>query len=322
MGKRVLITGGAGFIGSHLVDALVNDGFEILVLDNFDPFYLRSIKENNLANSRQAGNFTLIEADIRDREGVCRIFAQWIPELVVHLAAKAGVRPSVQDPRSYFEVNVTGTVNVLDAALHCGVKKVIFASSSSVYGLNEKVPFSESDPVLHPASPYGATKISGEAICRSYSNCFQLPIVALRFFTVYGPRQRPDLAIHKFARMILENEPIPVFGDGFTKRDYTYVADIIAGIRAAMEYTPSGCEVFNLGNDHPVRLIELIHLLEDALGRKARINRLPPQVGDVPQTWADLSRVRALGYAPGIGLKEGIKRFIEWIDAHAGQIFT
>jgi len=322
MGKRVLVTGGAGFIGSHLIDALVNDGFEILVLDNFDPVYFRVIKENNLANSRQAENFTLIEADIRDREGVCRIFEQWRPDLVVHLAAKAGVRPSVQDPWSYFEVNVTGTVNVLDAAIYSGVKKVIFASSSSVYGLNKKVPFSEDDPVLYPASPYGATKISGEAICRSYSNCFQMPIVALRFFTVYGPRQRPDLAIHKFARMIMRNEPIPVFGDGFTKRDYTYVEDIIEGIRAAMEYSPSGCEVFNLGNDHPVRLIELIHLLEDALGRKAMINHLPPQVGDVPQTWADLSRARVLGYAPGTGLKEGIKRFVEWIDAHVGQIIT
>lgn len=322
MGKRVLVTGGAGFIGSHLVDALLNDGFEILVLDNFDLFYPRSIKENNLANSRKNKNFTLVEADIRNRQEVFQIFEQWKPELVVHLAAKAGVRPSVQNPLTYFEVNVTGTVNVLDAAIHCGVKKVIFASSSSVYGLNKKVPFAEDDPILFPASPYGATKISGEAICSSYSNCFQLPIVALRFFTVYGPRQRPDLAIHKFARMILRGEPIPVFGDGFTKRDYTYVKDIIAGIRAAMEYTPSGYEVFNLGNDHPVRLIELVHLLEDALGQKARIRHLPPQVGDVPQTWADINRARTLGYAPSTGIKEGIKQFIEWVNVHVSEITT
>lgn len=314
MGKKVLITGGAGFIGSHLVDSLLADKFELLVIDNFDPYYARSIKEKNIAGHRKTGGYTLIETDIRNNKAVMDIFQTWKPEVVIHLAAKAGVRPSVINPQQYVDVNVTGTINVLEASVQQGVEKFIFGSSSSVYGLNEKVPFSEEDPTLQPASPYGATKIAGEALCKSYSNCYALPVVALRFFTVFGPRQRPDLAIHKFARKILNNEPISLYGDGSTSRDYTYVSDIISGIRAAMDYQLNGYEVFNLGNDQPTKLIDLVYTLEDVLGKKAEIQWLPVQTGDVPRTWADVRKAgRLLGYRPGMGLFSGLQHFVEWL---------
>ena len=317
MATRVLVTGGAGFIGSHVVDSLLGDSgkrYKVLVVDNFDPFYDRAVKEKNIAGHRKSDRWAFVEADVRDAARLDRIFAEWRPELVVHLAAKAGVRPSVRNPREYVDVNVVGTMNVLDASVRYGVRKFVFASSSSVYGLNEKVPFSEEDTILRPASPYGATKIAGEALCRSYSRCYGLPAVVLRFFTVYGPRQRPDLAIHKFARCMLKGEPIPVYGDGSTSRDYTYIDDIIAGVRAAMDYEPDGCEVFNLGGDRPVRLIDMIRMLERILGRKAVIDRQPPQVGDVPATWADLGRARRfLGYEPKTPLEEGLRRFVEWL---------
>lgn len=312
--QRVLVTGGAGFIGSHLVDSLLADHYEVLVIDNFDPFYERYIKEQNILSHTKNAHYRLIEADIRDRESVFRIFSEWQPEIVVHLAAKAGVRPSVQDPQMYAEVNINGTMHVLDAAVKVGVKKFIFGSSSSVYGLNEKVPFSEEDPLLKPASPYGATKLAGEAICNSYSNCYGLPIVALRFFTVYGPRQRPDLAIHKFTRKILNGEAIPLYGDGTSSRDYTYVSDIVSGIRKAMDYPLTGYEVFNLGNDQPITLLQLVHAIEEVTGRKAQIEWLPPQVGDVPRTWADLKKARAiLQYEPQITLQDGLNHFIQWM---------
>ncbi|MCC3374474.1 SDR family NAD(P)-dependent oxidoreductase [Cohnella sp. REN36] len=312
---KTLVTGGAGFIGSHLADSLLADGHEVTVIDHFDPFYSRYIKERNIAHQQGSANYKFIEADIRDRERIFGIFDEEKPEVVVHLAAKAGVRPSLENPLQYVEVNINGTVHLLDAAVRRGVKKFIFASSSSVYGLNEKVPFAEGDPILQQASPYGATKEAGEALCRSYSHCFGLPIVALRFFTVYGPRQRPDLAIHKFARSILHNEPITLFGDGSTSRDYTYVSDTVSGIRSAIDYCSSGYDVFNLGNDNPAKLSELVEGIERVLGKKAIIRWLPEQVGDVPRTWASLEKSwDLLGYAPKVDLATGLQRFADWLN--------
>ncbi|WMJ16346.1 SDR family NAD(P)-dependent oxidoreductase [Geobacillus proteiniphilus] len=312
---KVLVTGGAGFIGSHLVDSLLADGHNVIVVDNFDPFYDRSIKEKNIEKHLQSENYTLFEKDIRDREAIDKIFNRYKPEVVVHLAAKAGVRPSVENPNEYVEVNINGTVNLLDASVKYKVKKFIFASSSSVYGLNEKVPFSEDDPILNQASPYGATKAAGESLCRSYSNCYGLPIVALRFFTVYGPRQRPDLAIHKFAKKILNNEPITLFGDGSTCRDYTYIDDIIYGIRASIDYCLKGYEVFNLGNDRPIQLLDLVKNLEKVLGKNANIQWLPEQTGDVPRTWASVEKSKKLlGYEPKVDIMTGLANFVSWIN--------
>jgi UDP-glucuronate 4-epimerase len=258
--------------------------------------------------------FHLVEADLRDRAVVFDIFRQYNPEIVVHLAAKAGVRPSLENPFSYVETNVNGTVHILDASVQFGVKKFIFASSSSVYGLNEKVPFAEEDSILNQASPYGATKAAGEALCRSYSNCYGLPIVALRFFTVFGPRQRPDLAIHKFAKNILNNKLIQLYGDGTTSRDYTYVEDIINGIRAALDYNNAGYELFNLGNDRPTKLIDLVSHIEKALGINAKIEWLPEQIGDVPHTWANIDKSRRLlNYNPQMDIVTGISYFVEWL---------
>lgn len=314
MDSKLLVTGGAGFIGSHLVDSLLQDRYKVVAIDNFDPFYDRSVKKANMKSHMASHDYTFAEVDIRRRDEVDRVFARYQPELVVHLAAKAGVRPSVEDPLAYADVNVTGTMNILDAAVKYGVKKVIFASSSSVYGLNDKVPFSEADPILQPASPYGATKVAGEALCNSYSNCYDLPIVALRFFTVYGPRQRPDLAIHKFMRQILNGERITLYGDGTTSRDYTYIDDIVSGIRRAMAYDGKGYDVFNLGNDQPTELLDLVHTIEDVLGQKARIDWLPMQTGDVPRTWADLTKSEdVLGYRPQTSLPDGLAKFKAWM---------
>lgn len=313
---KAMVTGGAGFIGSHLIDALLAGGNEVVAIDNFDPFYDRTIKESNIENHLRNDRYTLIEADIRNRELMDCIFEDKKPDIVIHLAAKAGVRPSLENPLQYVEVNVNGTVNVLDSCVKHGVKKLIFASSSSVYGLNEKVPFAENDPILQQASPYGATKASGESICRSYSHCFNLPIVALRFFTVYGPRQRPDLAIHKFAAKIVKDETIQLFGDGTTSRDYTYIDDIVSGVIASMHYPLQGYEVFNLGNDRPTTLIDLVRSLETILGKKAEVEWLPEQIGDVPRTWANISKSkRLLHYEPSTDLQTGLGRFADWLHS-------
>lgn len=319
MKQKILVTGGAGFIGSHLVDSLLlDDNYEVLVIDNFDDYYERKVKENNIQNHLRSPRYELIEADIRDRAGMDRIFSAWKPDAVVHLAAKAGVRPSLEIPSTYVDVNLAGTVNLLDAAVKYGVSKFVFGSSSSVYGLNDKVPFSETDPTLLIASPYGATKASGEALCRSYSHCFGLPIVALRFFTVFGPRQRPDLAIHLFAKKIAKGEPLSLFGDGTTSRDYTYVADIVAGIRKSIDFDHPGYEVFNLGNDHPTSLLDLVTVLENAMNKKAIIHWKPMQIGDVPRTWANFEKARTLlGYTPSTSLEAGIARFVQWLEAES-----
>lgn len=312
--KNILITGGAGFIGSHLVDRLLSEGdWHITVIDDFNDFYDPSIKRANIKNHLTHANYRLVEADIRDFDAVSQAFRDRDFDCIVHLAARAGVRPSLTEPRLYVETNINGTMNLLELARDRGIKQFVFGSSSSVYGTNEKVPFSEDDPIFNPISPYAATKAAGELICHTYAHLYDLRIVCLRFFTVYGARQRPDLAIHKFAKLISSGKTIPVFGDGTTRRDYTYVDDIIAGVRATIDYDRSNYEVINLGESRTVELRELVSLLENVLGQTAKIDRQPMQPGDVPQTFADITKARRLlNYNPQTQIEEGIKRFVEW----------
>lgn len=311
--KRALVTGGAGFIGSHLVDLLLGEGWQVTVVDNFDPFYNPQIKRQNIAPHLSHPNYTLVEADIRDIEALRkRLSGEY--DVIVHLAAKAGVRPSVLDPVSYYEVNVRGTLNLLELAKEWGVRQFVFASSSSVYGANPNLPWREDDPLLLPISPYGATKLAGEALGRVYSHLYGIRFIALRIFTAYGPRQRPDLAIHKFARLMLEGKPVPIYGDGSARRDYTYIDDLVRGIRAAMEYEGAPYEVINLGNHHPVSVLEVVRTLERALGVKANLDFLPLPPGDVPHTWADVEKARKLlGYEPSKPFGEGIVDFTQWL---------
>src|SRR5215216_641907 len=311
--QHALVTGGAGFIGSHLADSLLADGWRVTVFDNFDPFYDPSIKERNIRGHLKNPNYALVRGDLRDAQSV-NALASASYDAVVHLAARAGVRPSIEDPVGYQQVNVAGTQLVLELARTLGVRQFVFASSSSVYGVNPRVPWREDDYVLQPISPYASTKISGELLGHVYSHLYDMRFIALRFFTVYGPRQRPDLAIHKFARLMLAQRPIPVFGDGTTSRDYTYVDDVVQGVRAAMDYTATRYEVINLGNTQTVQLREMIAGLETALGVKALIERLPEQPGDVPQTWANVDKARALlGFTPTTSYDEGVARFVEWL---------
>src|SRR5919205_3716676 len=306
--RNVLVTGGAGFIGSHLVGRLLAEGaWRVFVVDDFNDFYDPEVKRRNVEPHAGRDDFKLYEADIRDRAALARVFEETRFDCLVHLAARAGVRSSLAEPVLYAETNINGTLNLLELAREQGVRQFVFGSSSSVYGENEKVPFSEDDPVSRPISPYAATKAAGELLCHTYSHLWGLRCVALRFFTVYGARQRPDLAIHKFARLISEGKPIPVFGDGTTRRDYTFVDDIVAGVRAAMDYEASEYEVINLGGSRTVSLGELIALLERELGREAVIDRQPPQPGDVPRTYADVTKARRLlGYDPQTPIEEGI----------------
>jgi UDP-glucuronate 4-epimerase len=319
--KNILVTGGAGFIGSHLVDRLLAEGdWRVTVVDDFNDFYAPEIKRENVRSHSQAASYHLYEADIRDRARLKEIFKEEKFECIVHLAARAGVRPSLAEPMLYTETNINGTLNLLELAREHGVKQFVFGSSSSVYGINAKVPFSEDDPIRQPISPYAATKGAGELLCHTYSHLYGIRCVALRFFTVYGARQRPDLAIHKFAKLISEGHPIPVFGDGKTRRDYTYIDDIIAGVRAAIDYDQSDYEVFNLGESQTVELNELIALLEKELDRHAIVNRQPTQPGDVPQTFADVTKARRLlGYNPQTKIEDGIKRFVEWFRREREQ---
>ncbi len=312
--NNILITGGAGFIGSHLVDHLLAEGgWRVTVADDFNDFYDPTIKRENVKTHRSNPDFQLVEADIRDREALRRALSETDFDYIVHLAARAGVRPSLKEPHLYLETNVNGTMNLLELARSSGTKQFIFGSSSSVYGINNKVPFSEDDPIFNPISPYAATKAAGELICHSYAHLYDLRIVCLRFFTVYGARQRPDLAIHKFAKLIAAGKPIPVFGDGTTRRDYTYIDDIIAGVRAAIDYDQSDYEIINLGESRTVELTELISVLENALGERAEIDWQSMQPGDVPQTFADITKARRLlDYHPQTQIEEGIKRFVAW----------
>ncbi len=315
--KNFLVTGGAGFIGSHLVQRLLADeNAQVTVIDDFNDFYAPALKRANIAAFADNPRFSLCEMNICDAEKLRAVYAEKKFETIVHLAARAGVRPSLSQPELYARTNINGTLNLLEAAREYGVNQFVFGSSSSVYGANCKVPFSETDRIQQPISPYAATKAAGELLCHTYSHLYPIRTVCLRFFTVYGARQRPDLAIRKFSQLILENKPIPIFGDGTTRRDYTYVDDIIQGICAAIDYTQTAHEVFNLGESQTVELNELITLLEENLDRKAIINRQPAQPGDVPQTFADITKAREfLGYSPTTKIEDGIRKFTDWIKS-------
>ena len=300
---KILVTGGAGFIGSHVVEALLARGDAVTVLDDFNDFYDPTLKRRNVAGFPQ-----VIEGDIRGKLPAGRFDA------IIHLAARAGVRPSLAQPRLYSDVNIAGTQNLLEFARESGIRKFVFASSSSVYGVNQKIPFSEDDPIFKPISPYAATKLAGEALCHVYHHLYGLDMVCLRFFTVYGPRQRPDLAIRKFTQAILAGQPIDVFGDGSTRRDYTHIEDILQGVLAALD-RPLGYEVINLGESRTVELRELISLIEKVTGKTAKLNRQPLQPGDVPVTFADIAKARRLlDYNPRVPIEEGIVRFVQWYE--------
>jgi len=308
-----LVTGGAGFIGSHLVESLLKDGHQVTIFDDFNNYYDPQIKRQNISGFKD--QIQLIEGDIRDAVLVERTFAKNKFDTIVHLAARAGVRPSISDPKLYFTTNIDGTFNLLDACRYHGVKHFVFASSSSVYGVNKKVPFAETDLIERTISPYAATKLSCEQICSNYSNLFGIRTICLRFFTVYGPRQRPDLAIAKFTKMIKEGQAIDKYGDGSTARDYTYVEDIISGIRAAIAYDKEDFDIFNIGGSATTTLAELIEMIENAVGKKAIINQMPDQPGDVPRTYADISKAKKLlGYNPRTPIHEGIEKYAAWAE--------
>jgi UDP-glucuronate 4-epimerase len=313
-----LVTGGAGFIGYHVCERLLRDGQAVWAFDDLNSFYDPKIKETNIRDLESVAKpFTFVHGDLADRTGLNQLFGSVKFDQIIHLAARAGVRPSLLEPALYQRVNVEGTVNLLEAARLNGVEKVTIASSSSVYGVNSKVPFSENDPIFSAISPYAASKLACEALGHVYYHVYGMDIAMLRFFTVYGPRQRPDLAIHKFARLIAAGKPIPVFGDGSTARDYTYVTDTVAGVIACTQ-KEFGYEIFNLGDSQTVTLSHLIELLENSLGQKASIDRQPPQPGDVPITFADITRARKeLGYDPKIKIAEGIPMFVEWFRQSA-----
>ena len=311
--QQILVTGGAGFIGSHLVDSLTAQGRRAVCLDNFDTYYATEVKRRNIAGALATGLVELVEGDICDSRLCRRVFGDYEVDSVVHLAARAGVRASIEQPLLCERVNCLGTVNLLEIAREAQVKMFVFGSSSSVYGLTDRVPFSEEDCAAHPISPYAATKRAGELFCHAYHDLYGLPIVCLRFFTVYGPRQRPDLAIMKFAQLIEQGQRIQVFGDGSSRRDYTYIDDIVKGILAALD-SDIDFDIVNLGNSYPVALRDLIAMLEDALGKQAQIDRLPDQPGDVPLTYADISKARRLlGYEPKTPIEQGIREFVEWL---------
>ncbi|HBG49621.1 MAG TPA: epimerase [Cyanobacteria bacterium UBA9971] len=316
MQKTFLITGGAGFIGSHLADMLIKDN-KVICLDDFNDFYSPDIKRNNVKKHLNNSNYKLYEYDIVDYENIKKIFEENKIDCIIHLAARAGIRPSLTDPILYTKTNIVGTINLLDLAKDYKINKFIMGSSSSVYGERTDDPFNEEMIINKPISPYAATKASNEQMCYTYSRLYGINIVCLRFFTVYGPRQRPDLAIHKFARLIDGGKPIPVFGDGTTKRDYTFIDDILAGIINSIEYNKTPYEIINLGESQTVELNYLIELLEKEIGKKAIIERKPLQPGDVPITYADISKARnLLNYNPETKIEKGLKLFIEWFNAY------
>ncbi len=308
---RILVTGGAGFVGSHLVEKLLAAEHKVAILDDFNDFYDPQIKHANIAAI--AKDVAVHHVDLRDSASVRNLFHAEKFEAIAHLAARAGVRPSIQHPQLYYDTNVNGTLHLLDAACVTGIKRFIFASSSSVYGISKTVPFSEDQHLTQTLSPYAATKIAGEFLCSTYSHLYQMRTVALRYFTVYGPRQRPDLAIHQFTRRIYDGQPIDQFGDGTTRRDYTYIDDVIQGTIAALNYDGPLFDIFNLGESETIQLKDLIAAIENTLGKKAKINRLPEQPGDMPLTCADISKARKfLGYNPTTRLSDGLPRFMEW----------
>lgn len=310
---RILVTGGAGFIGSHLVEKLLAAGHTVAVLDDFNDFYDPRIKEANLAAVSR--KIAIHHVDLRDNGAVRNLFHREKFDTIFHLAARAGVRPSIQYPQLYYDTNVNGTLHLLEAARLTGVERFILASSSSVYGVSKTVPFSEELHLTQTISPYAASKIAAEFLCSTFSHLYGLRVVALRYFTVYGPRQRPDLAIHQFTKRILAGQAIDQFGDGSTRRDYTYIDDIIQGTMAALGYDGPMFDIFNLGESETIPLKDLIAALEQVLGKKAKINQLPEQPGDVPLTCADISKAkRLLGYKPTTRFNEGLPRFVEWFQ--------
>jgi UDP-glucuronate 4-epimerase len=311
----VLVTGGAGFIGSHLIERLLSENKNVVCFDNFNDYYNPKIKRNNIADCIDNPNFVFTEGDIRDTHLLNGLFETHNITEVVHLAARAGVRYSLENPMLYQDVNIKGTINLLEVVRTYDVRNFVFGSSSSVYGINNKVPFNENDKIDKPISPYAATKRAAELFCFTYHHLYDIPITCLRFFTVYGPRQRPDMAIHKFTSLIDQGKEITMFGNGKSKRDYTYVSDIIDGIVAAL-YNPFGFEIFNLGDSKTVELQYLVSLIEKSLGKKAVIKQLPDQPGDVPITYADITKAtNLLGYQPKVSIEEGIKKFVSWFKS-------
>jgi UDP-glucuronate 4-epimerase len=305
------VTGGAGFIGSHLCDKLIERGENVICLDNFDPYYDPGIKEKNIKHNLRKDNFKIVKADIRDKKTLERVFGENDIEKIIHLAAKVGVRHSVKDPLPYMDVNVGGTLSLLEVCKDHDIENFIFISSSAIYGNVEKIPFNEDDPPK-PISPYGVSKKSCELFCHAYHLLYDIPITCLRLFTVYGPRQRPDMAIYKFTKSIEEDKEIEVYGDGTSKRDYTYIDDIVQGILNALDRRFE-FEIFNLASSRPVELLDLISLIEEKLGRRAKIKHVPERAGDIPITHADISKARRLlNFKSRTGIEDGIEKFIEW----------
>jgi UDP-glucuronate 4-epimerase len=311
--RKILVTGGAGFIGSHVVGRLLQDGCSVTLIDDLNDYYNPDIKRANIAALQEAGEVTVAEGSICDKEFVNSLFESGQFDTIIHLAARAGVRPSRLQPELYIDTNIKGTFYLLEATRNYNVKRFVFASSSSVYGLNEKLPFSESDRIDQTISPYAATKLAGEQLCSNYAHLYGIRVVCLRFFTVYGPRQRPDLAISKFTNCINKGMPIDRYGDGSTSRDYTYVEDIVQGIVASLDYEGPMFDIFNLGGSQTVTLTELIQLVEKALGKKAIINEMPEQAGDLPRTYADIEKAtKLLGYKPETPIHEGVGKYVDW----------
>lgn len=310
--QHILVTGGAGFIGSHLVDKLLELDYKVTCIDSFDPFYDPRQKRKNINSHFKNPNFTLIEENIlNSKELVEKLTDRY--DAIIHLAAKAGIRPSIEDPKSYTEVNVLGTQHILELARKLGIKQFIFGSSSSVYGVNPNTPWNEEDHVLMPISPYAATKVAGELLGYTYSHLYDIRFIALRFFTVFGPRQRPDLAIHKFFKKIIKGETIDMYGDGSTQRDYTFVSDIVDGILKTLTYDKTNYEIINLGNNKPTKLADLIKYIAQVTGTDPKINKMPEQPGDVPITYADINKAKKLlGYSPKVSIEEGLQKFNEW----------
>lgn len=327
-GKTYIVTGGAGFIGSHLVRHLLDRDASVVVIDEFNDFYDPAIKEANVAQFQNNDRFTLYRADIRDANALAEIYDRHGKDLktggIVHLAARAGVRPSLSEPRLYLDTNVTGTLNLVDLAKKHGIENFVFASSSSVYGDSpDTVPFQEAQDISKPISPYASTKAMGESLLHTYTHLYDMKVVGLRFFTVYGAAQRPDLAIHKFTKLIDQEKTIPVFGDGSTRRDYTYIDDIMQGVLASIAYDATPFEVFNLGESETTQLSRLIELIEESVGKKAIIDRQPLQPGDVSITYADISKAKELlGYNPTTKVEEGIPKFVDWYKEYTRQALT
>lgn len=317
----ILVTGAAGFIGSHVCEFFINLGCPIIGIDNFDSFYAAKFKELNLAELKKNPEFIFYKTDIRNRKSLAQIFSENKVDVVIHLAAKAGVRPSIESIEEYYDVNVNGTVSLLESMRKYNVKKMIFASSSSIYGNNVKVPFSEPDSVDNPISPYASTKKSGELLCHVYHHLYNFDISCLRFFTVFGPRQRPDLAIHKFTRLIDEGRPIPFYGDGSTSRDYTYIDDIVQGINCAVNHL-NGYQIFNLGESNVITLNQLVQTIEISLNKKAILNKQPMQPGDVSKTYADISKAKLeIGYSPKFDFETGIIEFVKWYRCQKENLY-